>query len=291
MATIDIPWNDGTGDKIHITSASFEGNQTVSVSSDVSYVSARTKDVVFSTGSGGSDASETLTVTQAEGGDIVAITYDDVCVTYNDVGIGHKPYDSAVEYLESSGNGSYTGQVINSNILIPQDCTHVEYHFKFMFTKNQKGVLCGHQEPGYQNPRCYILYTSSATPNRVFYAGNNLGGVAVQPLVVVDGYVTVDTVANKLEFYIDDVLQFSHALSGTVLNKNYPIRIFGGCYGNALDDLSSIKLYRFSIIHGENLVRDFIPVRVGQVGYLYDKVDGGLYANSGTGSFLFGQDI
>ena len=42
---------------------------------------------------------------------------------------------------------------------------------------------------------------------------------------------------------------------------------------------------------GETLVRDYIPVRVGQVGYMYDKVSGQLFGNSGTGNFILGNDI
>jgi hypothetical protein len=39
-----------------------------------------------------------------------------------------------------------------------------------------------------------------------------------------------------------------------------------------------------------SLVRDFIPVRKGQVGYMYDKISGRLFGNIGSGSFTFGPD-
>lgn len=39
------------------------------------------------------------------------------------------------------------------------------------------------------------------------------------------------------------------------------------------------------------LVRDFIPVRVGSVGYLYDRVSKRLFGNKGTGNFVLGQDV
>ena len=38
------------------------------------------------------------------------------------------------------------------------------------------------------------------------------------------------------------------------------------------------------------LVRDFIPVRNGTVGYLYDRVTGKLFGNAGTGDFVLGPD-
>ena len=41
---------------------------------------------------------------------------------------------------------------------------------------------------------------------------------------------------------------------------------------------------------GSTLVRDFIPVRIGQTGYLFDKVSRQLFGNSGTGNFILGPD-
>jgi hypothetical protein len=50
------------------------------------------------------------------------------------------------------------------------------------------------------------------------------------------------------------------------------------------------RLYNFSISDNGILVRDLIPVRVGNVGYMYDKVSGKLFGNAGTGSFILGPD-
>lgn len=38
-------------------------------------------------------------------------------------------------------------------------------------------------------------------------------------------------------------------------------------------------------------MRFLIPVRIGQVGYMYDQVYGTFYENAGTGSFVLGPDI
>lgn len=200
------------------------------------------------------------------------------------------PYDAEIEYLESSGNGSGQGQVINSDILIPSECRHVEYHFKFMFTQLQKGVLCGHQAPNYNNPRTYLFYTSRKTVLREFHAGNKIAYVNISALEEVDGYVTLDEDTGKLEYYRKGVLVGQYSMSGTALNRDYPITIFGGSYGNNLDDCASVRIMSFSIVHGNTIVRDFIPVRVGQTGYMYDKVSGTLFGNEGTGSFILGQD-
>jgi hypothetical protein len=41
---------------------------------------------------------------------------------------------------------------------------------------------------------------------------------------------------------------------------------------------------------GEKII-DLIPVRVGSVGYMYDKVSGKLFGNEGTGAFIIGDDV
>lgn len=50
------------------------------------------------------------------------------------------------------------------------------------------------------------------------------------------------------------------------------------------------KFKPMQIYMNDILVRDLIPVRVGNIGYMYDKVSGQLFGNSGTGNFMLGQD-
>lgn len=53
---------------------------------------------------------------------------------------------------------------------------------------------------------------------------------------------------------------------------------------------SNTRIYWCKIRENGVLLRDFIPVRVGDVGYLYDSVSGQLFGNAGTGSFVIGPD-
>ena len=39
------------------------------------------------------------------------------------------------------------------------------------------------------------------------------------------------------------------------------------------------------------VVRNFVPVRVENVGYMYDTVSRRLFGNIGTGNFILGSDI
>ena len=59
-------------------------------------------------------------------------------------------------------------------------------------------------------------------------------------------------------------------------------------FGTFADQL---KIAACKIYDGHELFRDFIPVRKGNVGYMYDRVSGKLFGNSGTGSFVLGPDV
>lgn len=47
------------------------------------------------------------------------------------------------------------------------------------------------------------------------------------------------------------------------------------------------RIRRFTI---KNVI-DLIPVRKGVIGYMYDKISGEFFGNSGTGEFIIGPDI
>ena len=53
---------------------------------------------------------------------------------------------------------------------------------------------------------------------------------------------------------------------------------------------SNSRIYSCRIRVGGVIIRDYIPVRKGTVGYLYDRVTGELFGNAGTGDFALGPD-
>ena len=64
------------------------------------------------------------------------------------------------------------------------------------------------------------------------------------------------------------------------------LRLFFGYNANTQAKIASYK----HIKNGQTVI-DFIPVRVGNVGYMYDKVSRQLFGNNGTGNFILGPDI
>lgn len=63
--TTEIPWGDGSGDKIYLTRNASEGDQNVQVSSDANTGAARSKVVTFTSGVG--NIQRQLTINQAAG--------------------------------------------------------------------------------------------------------------------------------------------------------------------------------------------------------------------------------
>ena len=51
------------------------------------------------------------------------------------------------------------------------------------------------------------------------------------------------------------------------------------------------RIYYFRLYIDGVLVRDLLPVRIGDVGYMYDTLTGDLLANQGTTDFIVGPDI
>lgn len=114
MATTTIPWGDGSGDNIYLTYDASQGDQTVLVSSDANGGDTRQKVITFVSTVG--NISRSLTVLQESGMDYVSITWNDVCITYDDTAIAY-PYveqyivfaDPVVEQICATNWGDGTG--------------------------------------------------------------------------------------------------------------------------------------------------------------------------------------
>lgn len=52
-----------------------------------------------------------------------------------------------------------------------------------------------------------------------------------------------------------------------------------------------IKIYSLKVKQNNLKILDLIPVRIGDEGFMYNKINGKLYGNSGSGKFILGPDI
>lgn len=109
--------------------------------------------------------------------------------------------------------------------------------------------------------------------------------------------------ANKNDIYICDVnvfhtLDFGHQIKidDTICFEGTGKKSFAGNNQSVMLFHGRTKLFKkckikwCKLYDGDVLVRDFIAVRKGGIGYMYDRVSGELFGNVGTGQFSLGPD-
>lgn len=186
-------------------------------------------------------------------------------------GRGGKPYDAEIEYLGSSGT-----QYIDLGM--PVQYTD-EMYIDAQATSAANGGIYG----AYQSsPFCYANITNSGI---WIYARYFTGSFAI-------GKTRCELTNDDTNLYYrakGAATYTSLAMSNRyTMNLNFYLFAFNN--NNGSPNCGAAKIYSFSVTRNGVLVLDMIPVRIGQVGYMYDKVSGQLFSNAGTGDFILGND-
>lgn len=197
-------------------------------------------------------------------------------------GGGTLPYDAEIEYLQGDG-ASYidTGIVDKGQYKI-----YVSASITWPTTSNQFAFLYGYnagwattarvaraQQGGY----FYIWYNSTEKQSAKF----------TQTILNIEDIPTA--------FNVNGTALWSR--SSATINNAHNLFLFARNnngtpeWGNSADGKASIKYHYCRIYNGNTLLINLIPVRVGTVGCMYDKISGNLFYNQGTGSFTLGPDI
>lgn len=177
------------------------------------------------------------------------------------------PYDAAVEYIESTGS-----QYINTGILTQ---TSLRLILDGVFRQSREGDH------------------GSILPNKRFHVGMYIGkfffGIGNQTWSVASHNANRHTFELNGNGYakFDSTQRFLAAVAN---NSNYVYLFARNGNGTASIFVYGFRLYGAKMYVGDELVRDFIPVRIGSVGYLYDKVNEQFYGRQGSGAFIVGPD-
>lgn len=172
------------------------------------------------------------------------------------------PYDAEVEYLEGTGT-QYIDTGVNMRQLV--DATY----------KIRLRSVSGIQA-------LFGVYTDNNDDARgQIYINKNVWKDASSNNLHTDGFSGNATTSQDYTLHSWTILTKSNDWSFFIFARN--------------NDSSSylptkMRLYYLQITVGGSLFRDYIPVRVGTVGYLYDRVSGQLFGNAGTGNFIIGND-
>lgn len=196
------------------------------------------------------------------------------------------PYDAEVEYLEYDGN-QYIDTGVNPNQTI-------EAEIKFMPTNTNTNSFALIGARNYASNTSNTSYFSlSIWSNGTKIALNDKGYDSGWNDILTLNEMHVAAITGR-KLFVDGVQVVA---SGKTTSFSYTNVTYGllrnHLTSNNWDDRrgTSGRLYYVKIWKGGALVRDFIPVRVGQIGYLYDQISGNLFGNLGTGNFVLGNDI
>lgn len=192
---------------------------------------------------------------------------------------GALPYDVEVEYIETTEEG---GLVYIDTGFVP-DSLDLE-------------IQCGFMPNAYAH-NYSVWFTNGSNPAAYFrianwriYTAVNFGTSDASHDVLDNKELGIkyDVKLNKEGCTINDV--------EVALNTNYaeywknetPITIFDR---ETMDRMTFGRLYYFRVLRNDKAVLDLIPVRVGDEGFMYDKVSGLLMEKVGVGTFKLGPDI
>lgn len=202
------------------------------------------------------------------------------------------PYDAEIEYLQSTGT-----QYIDTGIT--QTTRNFEVRMRFQWTGSTASQFesffaymasSPHITPrsGFHKYQSYWMFGTNVTTSTGVAVDNNIHNL----------FWTSNATTQKEELYIDDTKIGEGTTASTGISGNI-ITFFLGCRNRngSTDNPASVKIMslnykKFTDDAHTTLINEwnFVPYRVGQVGYMYDKVSGQLFGNSGSGSFTLGND-
>ena len=195
-----------------------------------------------------------------------------------------KPYDDEIAYLETTGQ-----QYIDTGIFPSLD---MEFNTKIYTPKVGDDYFCSLRKDG-GNTRYYLLnYNSSvgyACTKSVWPGASKKPNYFLTNTHIIKSKITQDKVSIEV-----DGLYFEYADKGGLFSPDKTLPLFGAKVNSTTINARSnvgTRCYYAKFISNGQVVGDFIPVRVGNVGYMYDKVSGKLFGNLGAGNFILGPDI
>lgn len=188
------------------------------------------------------------------------------------------PYDAEIEYLESSGT-----QYIDTGIAAARHLD-IEIHFNIQ----QNPCFFFGSRVIVSNATTQALWYGNMDNRSLFLYGNSISGNLL-PTISLNLWHVAKII--DVYYYLDDVLTYSYPVRLSIENGTN-LYLFGTQEKNAEPNIkySYVKISKLCIISNSNLLLDLIPVRIGTIGYMYDKVSGQLFGNAGTGNFILGPD-
>jgi len=193
------------------------------------------------------------------------------------------PYDAEVEYIESTGT-----QYIDTGVEADYQMGFEMQITPFGSSGTRMGAMSASQDASLGWIRYYIV--QNATNISIALRANS-GVVSANPAQAPGSadIITASYTPSTREASIGGKTTTAAAQYSDPWTTGNNFHLFVQKQ-SAIQYYASTKLYYAKFWKNGVLVRDFIPVRKGTTGYLYDKISKQLFGNAGTGAFVLGQD-
>lgn len=189
-----------------------------------------------------------------------------------------------VEYLESTGTQWIdTGLNADDGLGCDMSMTFLDATMNVNYTF---GVL---KRTGGTFVRYHASFSSDYATMTMYLGGGTTAVASVQASPGTDEWhrFTYDPQAQTASV---DNLSGSTSDLGT-WDTGMDFLLFGRQDSNGTIGLSRIRVRYAKFYRNGSIVQDLVPVAIGSVGYLLDRVSGQLFGNQGTGNFVLGPDI
>lgn len=192
------------------------------------------------------------------------------------------PYDAEVEYLQSDGNQYIdTNIVLTKNYAITIDCAVISGSSFPTVLGALSANSCYSIPLALNNSGGPYTQVGGGNSYATLYSTNKFGSTIVSYTCSGDG---------SKQYISDGDKTVNSSFSGSL--STLSMYLFARHrYDTTVGNYATAKIGKVSITISGVLQRDYIPVRVGTVGYMYDKVSKQLFGNIGTGSFTLGNDV
>lgn len=244
-------------------------------------------------GTGSNKVQENSVVVMMGGVDITSTAYDHSTKTITianvtgniSIAAVGRPYDAEVEYLQGDGS-AYIDTGINTKYNIM-----MEAGIRIESSSANIIDICGARSSTSSNQNAVLFYYANGflyrfnTTNKYASSAKSLGDYTIKTTTYSDRSTLYVSGAATGNAEITQRASFStsiHYLIFNFSNNGTPQTPAG----------AGLKIKYFKLYDGSTLVRDFIPVKDNNIGYLYDKVSGQLYGNANSsGAFTYGNDV
>lgn len=201
-------------------------------------------------------------------------------------------YDAEIEYLKSTGTQIifFDNYIVNPN---------TEYYLTLKFDNRAsnwssaiKSIYAGITTGGDADCVFSVNFGANGNQTTTLYWWTNKTYQSDSPVKSKNYDLTVLSNKNTIHYTNGNIsyggINFEVITKTTTNGQGFTLFGAGSTTPFSAYDM---YVYNFKLIENSIVIHDFIPVRIGSVGYMYDKVSDTLFGNSGTGSFTLGPDV